>query len=126
MQMQEPEQWQQPESEWQRNQEYGEYQTGYSTENEHIQQQKIYPHTEQGSHKTFWAITILLASMGFLFTITGIIASSLVLEYTNGPGPLIAGGVIGLVSSILALLICIGIFVIAVVALAGRIKRGRK
>jgi hypothetical protein len=124
MQMQEPEQWQQSRSEWQTSQEYGEYQAGYSRADE--SQQKIYPQMEQSLHKVFWIITIPLSSIGFFFTIAGIVASAIVLKYANGQGQLLVGGVIGLISSIMVLLVCIAIFVIAVIALAGRIKRGHR
>ncbi len=124
MQMQEPEQWQQSRPEWQTSQEYGEYQAGYSRADE--SQQKIYPQMEQSLHKVFWIITIPLSSIGFFFTIAGIVASAIVLKYANGQGQLLVGGVIGLISSIMVLLVCIAIFVIAVIALAGRIKRGHR
>jgi hypothetical protein len=126
MQMQEPEQWQQPESEWQTSQEYGEYRAGYSREDESIQQQKVYPQTQQSQDKAFWIITVALSSIGFFFTIACIVASAIVLKYANGQGELLAGGVIGLIGSIMALLVCVTIFVIAVVALAIRIKRERR
>ena len=125
MQMQEPEQWQQSESEWQANQEYGEYRAGYSSENELKQQQKIYPQIEPGLQKAFGIITVVLSSIGFFFTTAGIVASAIVLKFANGQGELLAGGIIGLISSIMALLVCVAIFVMAVVALALRIKRGR-
>jgi uncharacterized membrane protein len=124
MQMQEPEQWQQSRPEWQTSQEYSESQAGYLRADEPQQQQKIYPQMEQSLDKVFWIITIPLASIGFFFTIAGIVASAIVLKYANGQGQLLAGGVIGLISSIMALLVCIAIFVIAVIALAIRIKRG--
>lgn len=123
MQMQEPDHWQQSRSEWQANPEYNEYQTGYASTNEPRQQEKISPQTQQSSHKALWITTVILSSLGFFFTLAGIIASSLVLEYANERTVLLASGVIGLVSSILAMLVCIFIFVIAVAALAGRIKR---
>jgi hypothetical protein len=126
MQMQEPEQGQQSGSEWQTGQEYGEYRAGYSRDNEPIQQQKIYPQMQRSQDKAFWITTIALSSMGFFFTIAGIVSSAIVLKYGNGQGELLAGGVIGLISSIMALLVCIAIFVIAIVALAIRIKRGRR
>ena len=126
MQMQEPEQWQQPESESQASQEYGEYRAGYSSEDESKQQQKIYPLMEQSLHKVFWIITVILSSLGFFFTTAGIVASAIVLKFANEQAGLLAGGIIGLISSIMALLVCVAIFVIAVVALAGRMKRGRR
>src|SRR5690348_11840460 len=109
MQMQEPEQWQQSGSEWQTSQEYGVYQAGYSTENESIQQQKIYPQMGRSLDKAFWIITIVLSSVGFFFTIVGIVASAIVLKYANGQAELLTGGVIGLISSIMALLVCVAI-----------------
>jgi hypothetical protein len=126
MQMQEPEQWQQSESEWQASQEYGEYRASYAREDELKQQQKIYPQVEQSLRKAFWIITVVLSSIGFFFTTAGIVASAIVLKFANGQGELLAGGIIGLISSIMALLVCVAIFVMAVVALAGRIKRGRR
>lgn len=126
MQMQEPEQWQQPGSEWQTSQEYNAYETGYSKADEPKQQEKIYPQTEQRLHKVLWILTVTLSSIGFFFTVAGIVASSLVLEYANEQGALLAGGIIGLISSIMATLVCIFIFVTAVVALAGRRKRGHR
>jgi len=54
------------------------------------------------------------------------VGSSIVLEYVNGQEAILAGGVIGLVSSILGVLVCIGIFVIAVVTLALRVRSVRR
>ena len=126
MQMQEPEQRQQSGSEWQASQEYGEYQAGYSREDEARQQQKIYPQIEQSQQKAFWIVTVILSSIGFAFTTAGIVASAIVLKYANEQGELLTGGIMGLISSIMALLVCVAIFVIAVIALAGRVKRGRR
>src|SRR6266446_8501993 len=100
MQMQEPEQ--QSGSEWQTNQEYNEYQVGYLRMDELKQQEKIYP--QQSLYKALWMITVILSSIGFLFTVAGIIASAMILKYANGQAELLAGGVIGLISSIMALL----------------------
>lgn len=127
MQMQEPEQWQQSGSEWQTNQEeYGQYRAGHSGGDESIQQQKIYPQMQHGLDKAFWIATIVLSSIAFSLTIAGIVGSAIVLKYANGQSELVAGGVIGLVSSILGLLVCVAIFVISTVALAIRIKRERR
>jgi uncharacterized membrane protein len=126
MQMQEPEQWQQSGSEWQASQEYSTYQTGYSSADEPKQQEKIYPQMERRLDKVLWIITVTLSSIGFFFTVAGVVASAIVLEYANEQGELLAGGVIGFISSIMAMLVCILIFVMAVVALAGRIKRGHR
>lgn len=126
MQMQEPEQWQQSGSEWQTSQESSTYQTGYSRVNELKQQEKIYPQTERVLDKVLWIITVALSSIGFFFTVAGVVASAIVLEYANEQEELLAGGVLGLISSIMVMLVCILIFVVAVVALAGRIKRGHR
>ena len=126
MQMQEPEQQQRSEPEWQASQEYGEYRTGYSSLDESKQQQKVYPQMVQSLNKAFWIITVVLSSLGFLFTTAGIVASAIVLKFANGQAELLAGGIIGLINAIMALLVCVAIFVIAVIALARRIKRGRR
>jgi len=62
----------------------------------------------------------------FFLAVAGIVGSSIVLEYVNGQEAILAGGVIGLVSSILGVLVCIGIFVIAVVTLALRVRSVRR
>jgi hypothetical protein len=116
MQMQEPEQ-------WQTNPQYNEYQAGYSRVDGPKQQEKVYPQTQQSLHKALWILTVTLSSIGFFFTVAGIVASAIVLKYANEQAALLAGGVIGLISSIVAMLMCVLIFVMAVVALAGRIKR---
>jgi hypothetical protein len=71
-----------------------------------------------------------LSSLGFFLTLAGIVGSALVLKFANGQQTLLAGGAIGLVSSILALLVFVAIFVVAVVALARpyvvrRLRRSR-
>ena len=132
MQMQEPEQWQQSGQEWKASQEGSEYRAGY-TENaqyaggfESEQQQKIYPQEERWLNGTAFSIfAIILSSIGFFLAVAGIVGSSIVLEYVNGQQAILAGGVIGLVSSIVVLLVCVAIFVIAVVALAIRTGRVR-
>jgi len=134
-QQQEPEQWRPSEQEWQANQPYGEYRAEYPGRYEQAQQQKIYPQTEseqRGTGTMPGIVTILLSSLGFFVTLAGIVASAIVLKYANGQQALLAGGVIGLVSSILVLLVFVAIFVVAIVALARpymmrgwRMPRGR-
>jgi len=46
------------------------------------------------------------------------VGSAVVLKFAYGQQAVVAGGVIGLVSSILALLVFVAIFVVAVIALA--------
>jgi hypothetical protein len=122
MRMQEPEQWQQSGQEWQEGQgnqggqEYSEYRTGYAGENE---SEKIYPQDErimQG--RTLGILAIILSAIGFFPAVAGIVGSALVLEYAKGLAAVLAGGVIGLVSSIIVMLVFVAIFVIAVITLA--------
>ncbi|MFL5655257.1 MAG: hypothetical protein ACJ8CB_13915 [Ktedonobacteraceae bacterium] len=120
MRMQEPEQWQPSRQEGQASQEYGEYRAQYAERDEPEQQQKIYPQEEQRLHGRAPGLLaiIILSSIGFFFTVAGIVASAIVLNYANGQQEMLAGGVIGLVGSIGGMLMCVAIFVIAVVALA--------
>lgn len=86
--------------------------------------------------KTFSIITIILSLVLLGLTIVGIVASALVLKNADGQQQLLAAGVMGLVSSIVALLACVAIFVLAVVDLAirtgnvgrrsGRMRMGRR
>lgn len=120
MRMQEPEQWRPSGQEWQSGQEYGEYRAQYAERDEPEQQQKLDPLAERrlrGRALALLAI-IILSSIGFFLTVAGIIASAIVLQFANGQQALLAGGVIGLVGSIGALLMCVAIFVISVVAVA--------
>ena len=127
MHMQEPEQWQQSGQEWQASQEYGEYRADYSGKYEPEQKQKIYPQEERWQSSSALGIfAIILSSVGFFLTVAGIVASAIVLKYANGQQALLAGGVIGLLSSIGAMLICIAIFVVSVVVLALRARRVRR
>jgi hypothetical protein len=126
MRMQEPEQWQQSGQEWQANQEYGEYRADYPGKYEPEQQQKIFPQDEQRLNVTFLGtFAIILSSVGFFLTVAGIVASAIVLKYAHGQQALLAGGVIGLLSSIGAMLMCVAIFVVSVVVLAIRARRVR-
>jgi hypothetical protein len=126
MRMQEPEQWQQSGQQSQTNQEYGEYRADYPGKYDSEQQQKIFPQEEQRLSVTFLGIfAIILSSIGFFLTVAGIVASAIVLKFANGQQAVLAGGVIGLLSSIGAMLICIAIFVVTVVVLALRARRVR-
>jgi vacuolar-type H+-ATPase subunit I/STV1 len=128
MRMQEPEQWQQSGQEWQTNQEYGEYRADYSQGYEsEQQQQKIYPQEERRLDGIALGIfAIILSSIGFFLTVAGIVASAIVLKYANGQQGVLVGGIIGLLSSIGAMLICVTIFVVSVVVLALRTRRVRR
>jgi len=124
--MQEPEQWQQSGQEWQTSQEYSGDSINYSGGYESEQKQKIYPQEERWLNGTALGIfAIILSSIGFFLTVAGIVASAIVLKFANGRQAVLVGGVIGLLSSIGAMLICVAIFVIAVVTLALRTRRVR-
>src|SRR5947209_7184220 len=104
MRMQEPEQWQAPEQQWQASQEDSEYRADYAGSYE-SQQQKIYPQEELRPGGTILGIfAIILSSIGFFLTVVGIVASATVLRYAHGQREILTGGVIGLVSSIIAML----------------------
>src|ERR1700680_2829067 len=99
MNMQEPQQANLP---------YGEYRAEYPGRYESGQQQKIYPQTEseqRGAGTMLGIVAILLSSLGFFLALAGLVASAVVLKFANGQQALIAGGVIGLVSSILVVLV---------------------
>jgi len=126
MRMQEPEQGQPSGQQWQASREYGEYRAEYPGRYESEQQQKIYPQEERRSGGTILGIiAILLSSIGFFLAVTGIVGSAIVLKYANGQQEALAGGAIGLASSIIAMLIFIAIFVSAVVTLALQARRSR-
>ena len=124
MRMQEPEQ-------WQTSQEYSE---GYSVDSGHYsgeyeseQEQKIYPQKSRWLDGTALAIfAIIFSSIGFFLTVAGIVASAIVLQFGHAQQAVLAGGIIGLLSSIGAMLMCIAIFVIAVVTLALRSRKVRR
>ncbi len=126
MRMQEPEQWQQSGQEWQTSQEYSGDSINYSGGYESEQKQKIYPQEERWLNGTALGIfAIILSSIDFFLTVAGIVASAIVLQFANGRQAVLVGGVIGLLSSIGAMLMCVAIFVIAVVTLALRTRRIR-
>ena len=123
MRMQEPEQWQSSQ----------EYSQGYSADSGHYseeydfeQEQKIYPQKSRWLDGTALAIfALIFSSIGFFLTVAGIVASSIVLQFGHAQQAILAGGLIGLLSSIGAMLMCIAIFVFAVVTLALRARRAR-
>jgi hypothetical protein len=131
MRMQDPEQRQQPDQQWQSSQEYSDgYNTdsvGYSEDNASEQEQKIYPQKSRWLDGTALAIfAIIFSSIGFFLTVAGIVASAIVLQFGHEQQAVLAGGIIGLLSSIGAMLMCIAIFVFAVVTLALRSRRVRR
>ena len=68
---------------------------------------------------------IILSSIGFFLTVAGIVASAIVLQYGHEQQAVLVGGVIGLLSSIGAMPMCVAIFVVSVVVLALRTRRVR-
>ena len=130
MRMQEPEQWQQPEQQRQSSQEYSKgysADSDYSEEYESEQEQKIYPQNSRWLDGTALAIfAIIFSSIGFFLTVAGIVASAIVLQFGHAQEAVLAGGIIGLLSSIGVMLMCIAIFVLAVVTLALRSRRVRR
>ena len=130
MRMQEPEQWQQPEQQRQSSQEYSKgysADSDYSEEYESEQEQKIYPQNSRWLDGTALAIfAIIFSSIGFFLTVAGIVASAIVLQFGHAQEAVLAGGIIELSSSIGAMLMCIAIFVFAVVTLALRARRVRR
>jgi hypothetical protein len=129
MRMQEPEQWQQPEQQRKSSQEYSKgysADSDYSEEYESEQEQKIYPQNSRWLDGTALAIfAIIFSSIGFFLTVAGIVASAIVLQFGHAQEAVLAGGIIGLLSSIGAMLMCIAIFVFAVITLALRSRRVR-
>lgn len=127
MRMQEPEQWQPSGQQWQAGQEDSEYRAGYSGRYESEQQQKIYPQEElRPGGTTLGIFAIIFSTIGFFLTVAGIVAAAIILKYPHGQQEILTGGVIGLVSSIIAMLAFVAIFVIAVITLALRARRVRE
>jgi len=123
MRMQEPEQWQTPHE---YSQGYNADSVQYSEEYESEQEQKIYPQKSRWLDGTALAIfAIIFSSIGFFLTVAGIVASAIVLQFGHAQQAVLAGGIIGLLSSIGAMLMCIAIFVFAVVTLTLRARRVR-
>ncbi|HEY6285140.1 MAG TPA: hypothetical protein VIX20_05720 [Ktedonobacteraceae bacterium] len=124
MRMQEPEQ----------SQSSQEYSQGYNANSalnsedfESEQEQKIYPQKSRWLDGTALAIfAIIFSSIGFFFTVAGVVASAIALQFGHAQQVVLAGGITGLISSIVAMLMCIGIFVIAVITLALRTRRVRR
>ncbi len=137
MRMQEPEQWQLARQEGQEGSDLGAAYSGrYDPEaqKEYIevvagddyQEQKIYPQEQVSSRRNARStIAIMLSSIGFFLALAGIILSAIGLKFANGQQAMLQAGVIGLVSSIVVMLACIAIFVIAVITLVMRLRRER-
>lgn len=126
MRMQEPEQWQQSDQEWQTSQDYSKERADYPGWYESERSQKIHSQEEQWQgNAPLGTYAIILAIMGFFFALIGIVASALVLAYGNGQQIVLAGGIVGLLSSIMVMLSCIAYFATAVILEPLRARRGR-
>ncbi len=129
MQMHESEQWEQPGSEWQASREDSGYRAGDLGRYEQGQLQKIYPQeTLRPEGKVFGIATVILSSCVFLLAVAGTIASAIVLQQyiaTINQDAIVAAGAIGLISSLGVMLLCVAIFVMAVVTLR-RQARGKR
>jgi uncharacterized protein YhaN len=137
MRMQEPEQWQQARQEGQEGSDLGAAYSGRydpKAQQEYIevvagddhQEQKIYPQEQVSSRRNARStIAIVLSSIGFFLALAGIILSAIALQFANGKQAMLQAGAIGLVSSIVVMLACIAIFVIAVISLVMRLRRER-
>jgi len=124
MRMQEPEQWQSFEAPGTTGQEYSAYraETG-----QNAQGQKVYPQEPRESRVSVLnVLAIVFSSIGFGPAIIGIVGSAIVLHYSDGSQHLLTGGILGLVSSIVALLLFVTIFVLSVVSAARRSARYRR
>ena len=121
MRMQEPEQWQFSEAAGTTSQGYGAYR---AEAGQNAQGQKIYPQETHESRVSVLNIfTIVLSSIGFGPSIVGLVGSALVLGNRDGSQVLLAGGILGLVGSIVALLLFVTIFVLALVSAVRRAVR---
>src|SRR6516165_3014846 len=104
MRMQEPEESQQSQQQGQASQEYSQ---GYSADSaqyaadfESEQEQKIYPQRSRWLDGTALAIfAIIFSSIGFFLTVTGVVGSAIVLQFGHTQQAVLAGGILGLLSS---------------------------
>jgi hypothetical protein len=89
-------------------------------EQQHAQEERRW----RGATISLFAVSIQ-AAIGFLFAVAGIIGAALALQAAKGQAEVLAGGGLGLVGSIGALLVCVAIFVQCVVTVALSARRGR-
>ncbi|HET8840087.1 MAG TPA: hypothetical protein VFN35_01410 [Ktedonobacteraceae bacterium] len=124
MRMQEPEQWPLSEATETIDQEYG----GYRAETrQYAQEQKIYPQEKSKPRvSAFGILAIIFSSIGFGPAIVGIVGSALVLGNSDGSQRILAGGLLGLIGSIVALLLFVTIFVLSIISVATSRARYRR
>jgi hypothetical protein len=140
MRMEEPRQWQSSEQEWQKQDTAS---TGYSGNTEryepdqqesidmgaggNYQAQKISPPEELSTlGKVLGTFAIIFSAMGFVLMVIGIVGAGLALRNAHGLPQAMAGGILGLVSSILGMLIFIAFFVTSIIVLTVGIYRARR
>jgi len=124
MRMQEPEQRQPCETTGTTGQDYSAYR---AQAEDYEQEQKIYPQeTRESLVSVTEILTIIFSSLGFGSAIVGLVGSIIVLANRDGLPHLLAGGILGLVGSLVALLFFVVIFVLSVVSAARRAARYRR
>ena len=97
---------------------------------EQEQRQKLFFQSQpKQDRKPLWIVTLILSSIGFYLTIaTAALLVTVLVQDNNYSGfswqePRVAETTIGLISSILVMLLCGTISILAVVALSRRIRR---
>lgn len=124
MRMQEPEPGPFSEADGTTSQEYGAYR---AEEGQNARGQKIYPQQTRAARVSVLNIfTIILSSIGLGPSIVGLVGSALVLGNRDGSQVLLTGGILGLVGSMVALLLFVTIFVLALVSAVRRAVRYRR
>lgn len=137
MRMEEPQQWQ---SSAQESQKQGTEYIGYTGEYEserpesidigaggNYQAQKISPPEEFSTFgKVLCIFAIIFSAIGFALMVVGIVGAGVSLRNAHGLPPAIAGGALGLISSILGMLIFIAFFVTSIIVLSVRTYRARR
>ncbi len=125
MRMQEPEQGSLSEAEETTGQEYG---ASRAETWQNAQEQKIYPQEKLGSRVSviLHHLTVGFSVTGFGASVVGLVGSAIVLGNQPGSKDLLAGGILGLVGSIVALLLFATIFALSLVSEARRQERYRQ
>ena len=125
MRMQEPEQWPLSEAAGTTDQEYG---ASRAETWQNAQEQKIYPQEKLESRVSVLLsyLTIGFSATGFGASVVGMVGSAIVLGNQTGPKDLLAGGILGLVGSLVALVLFATIFVLSLVSEARRQARYRQ
>jgi hypothetical protein len=130
MQIQEPEQRRQAGFEEQPSWESPEYRDDYARRYEQEQRQKLFFQSQpKRDRKPLWIVTLILSSIGFYLTsaTAALLVTVLVQDHNysdfSWQEPRVAETTIGLISTILVMLLCGTIAILAVVVLSRRIRR---